>query len=97
MSVSSYVSSFVRNIFRKRRVDQDLDDEVRAYLDLVIDDKRAAGLSEVEARRAALIEVQGVEQVKERVREVRAGTVVEQLWHDVAYGVRVLIIALRGQ
>jgi putative ABC transport system permease protein len=91
MSVSSYVSSFVRNIFRKRRVDQDLDDEVRAYLDLVIDDKRAAGLSEVEARRAALIELQGVEQVKERVREVRAGTVVEQLWHDVAYGVRVLI------
>ena len=91
MPVSSYVSSFLRNIFRKRRVDQDLDDEVRAYLDLVIDEKRAAGLSATEARRAALIELQGVEQVKERVREVRAGTVVEQLWRDVAYGARVLI------
>jgi putative ABC transport system permease protein len=91
MPVSSYISSFFRNIFRKRRVDQDLDDEVRAYLDLVIDEKRAAGLADNEARRAALIELQGVEQIKERVREVRAGTVVEQLWRDVAYGGRVLI------
>src|SRR3954466_4936709 len=91
MSVSSYVSSFFRNIFRKRRVDQDLDDEVRAYLDLVIDDKRAAGLSDTESRRAALRELQGIEQIKECVRDVRAGTLAEQLWRDVAYGTRVLI------
>ncbi len=91
MSVSSYLSSLVRNIFRRRRVDQDLDDEVRAYLDLVIEENRAAGFPDDEARRAALIELQGVEQVKERVREVRAGTAVEQLCRDVAYGVRVLI------
>ncbi len=91
MSVRSYISSFFRNVFRTRRVDEDLDAEVRAYLDLMIDEKRAAGLPENDARRAALIELQGVEQVKERVREVRAGTVVEQLWRDVAYGVRVLI------
>src|SRR5436190_9622646 len=91
MSVSSYVSSFFRNIFRKRRMDQDLDDEVRAYLDLVIDEKRSAGLGDTEARRAALIELQGLEQIKERVREVRAGTLAEQLWRDLAYGIRVLI------
>jgi putative ABC transport system permease protein len=91
MWVPSYVSSFFRNIFRKRRVDQDLDDEVRSYLDLVIDEKRSAGLSDNEARRAALIELQGLEQIKERVRDVRAGTVVEQLCRDVRYGVRVLI------
>jgi predicted permease len=91
MSVPAYIASFLRNILRRHRVDQDLDDEVRAYLDLVIDEQRGAGLSEEEARRAALIELQGVEQVKEQVREVRAGTWVEQLSRDLAYGVRVLI------
>jgi putative ABC transport system permease protein len=86
----SRVSSFLRNIFRTRRVEQDLDDEVRAYLDMVIDEKRDSGLAEHEARRAALVEIQGVEQVKEHVREVRAGALVEQLWRDVTYAVRVL-------
>ena len=90
MPVPSRIASFFRNVCRKRRVEQDLDDEVRAYLDLVIDEKRATGLADDEARRAALVELQGLEQIKERVREVRAGTMVEQLWRDIAYGARVL-------
>ncbi len=91
MSVASRVSSFLRNILRRRRVEQDLDDEVKAYLDMVIDDKRASGLGDAEARRSALVELQGLEQVKERVREVRAGTLADQIWRDLTYGVRILL------
>jgi putative ABC transport system permease protein len=90
MSVSSRVSSFLRNIFGARRVEQDLDDEVRAYLDMVIDENRDSGLAEDEARRAALVEMEGFEQVKEHVREARAGALAEALWRDVTYAVRVM-------
>ena len=43
-----------------------------------------------EAKRAALIEVEGVEQVKERVRDVRLGSAVEAGARDARYGARVL-------
>ena len=76
MSVASRLSSLLRNFFRKREVEADLDTEVRSYLDLLVDEKRMAGLPEDAARRAALVELQGVEQIKERVRDVRAGTLV---------------------
>src|SRR5690242_16293862 len=80
----------LRNLFRRRHLDQDLDDEVRASLDLLIDEKRRVGLSEADARREALLELGGVEQVKEAVRDVRAGALVEQLGQDLAYACRVL-------
>lgn len=91
MSVLSRVSSFFRNMVRRRRVERDLDDEVRAYLDMLIDEKRESGLAYDEARRAALVEIAGVEQVKEHVREARAGALAEQLWRDVTYAVRVML------
>ena len=87
----SRLSSLLRNIFRKQRVEQDLDDEVRAYLDMLVDEKRGGGLEEREARRAALVELQGAEQIKESVRAVRAGATVEQLWRDLCYGMRMLL------
>ena len=82
--------SFLRHLFRMRRVERDLDEEVRAYLEMVIEEKRARGLSERQARRAALIELEGFEQVKERVREARSGAIAEQLWRDLTYAIRIL-------
>ncbi len=48
------------------------------------------GLSETEGRRAALIELGGTEQVKEQVREVRVGYVLETWIKDVRFGLRAL-------
>ena len=48
------------------------------------------GWSETEARRAALVELGGAEQVKEQVREVRLGHWVETLFKDLRFGVRSL-------
>jgi putative ABC transport system permease protein len=43
-----------------------------------------------EARRAAVIEIEGVEQVKERVRDVRLGSALDAAARDIRYGARVL-------
>ena len=90
MRVLARLSSVWRNLFRKARVEEDLDNEVDAYVAMLIDEKIAAGLPPAEARRAALIEFGGVQQVKERVRDVRAGVLLDTLWQDLRYAVRAL-------
>jgi predicted permease len=91
MPLVARLSSLVRNILQRQRVERDLDDEVRSYLQMLIDEKQRAGLSYAEARRSALIELQGLEQVKECVRQGRAGATVEQFVQDLSYGARVLL------
>lgn len=90
MTLFNRISSLVKNLFRKNRVERDLDEEVLAHLEMLVDEKIAAGLSPVEARRAALIELGGLEQVKEKVRDVRAGMFLERLGQDLRYGSRML-------
>ncbi len=90
MSPLPRLLSLLRNLFRKERVERDLDDEVSAYLDQLTDDKVAAGMSREQARREARIELGGVEQVKEEVRAARAGAMLEQFWRDVRVAVRSL-------
>ena len=65
-------------------------EEVHSYLEMLTDEKTRAGMSPPEARRRALIELGGVEQVKEQVREIRIGTRLETLFQDFRYGVRML-------
>ena len=84
------LASLRRNLFTRLRVERDLDDELRAYLDQLTEEKRAAGMGVIEARRAARIELGGVEQVKEEVRQVRTGQMLEQFLQDLRYGVRTL-------
>ena len=60
-----------RALRRSARADPDLEDELRAYADARTAAYEQRGLTPAEARRAALIEIGGVEQVKERVRDVR--------------------------
>ena len=74
----------------RKRVERDLDDELRAYLDQLTDEKRAGGMEVPEARRAARIEFGGMEQVKEEVRQVRSGQIVEELLQDLRCGMRML-------
>jgi predicted permease len=83
-------NSVLRNLFRKQQVESQLDDEIRAYVELTTDEKIAAGMSASEARRTALAEVGGIEQVKQAVRDHRAGAKVERLWQDARYGTRQL-------
>jgi predicted permease len=68
--------------------ERDLHDEIESVAEMLADEKRAAGLSDEDARRHARAEIGGVAQVQEAVRQGRAGALIEQTWQDVRYGVR---------
>ncbi|HSE97216.1 MAG TPA: ABC transporter permease, partial [Blastocatellia bacterium] len=90
MRIRSRLISLWRNTLHRGRVEQELTQEVEAYLEMLVEAKIKEGLQPAEARRAALIELGGVEQVKERVREVRMGHLLETLWQDLTFSARVL-------
>jgi predicted permease len=82
--------SALRNLFRGPQVKDQLDEELRAYIEMVTDERIAAGMSAPEARRTAMAEFGGIEQVKQIVRDNRAGTAAELVWQDVRYALRQL-------
>jgi len=88
MPLLSLIASTWRNLSNKDDVDQELTEELRAHVDLLTDQKIREGLEPEAARRAAVLEVGGVEQVKERVREVRMGRPLEDLSQDLRYALR---------
>jgi putative ABC transport system permease protein len=90
MTLGHRLKLLLRNLLHPDRADQDIDDELRAHLAMLIDEKVAAGIPEAEAPRAAIIELGGINQVKERVMEVRMGAMLEQLWRDARFGARLL-------
>jgi putative ABC transport system permease protein len=85
------LTSLCRNLFHKDRVDQEFTEEIQAYLDMLTETKIKQGLTPREARRNALVELGGVEQVHEKVREIRMGQFIETAWRDVRFGVRALV------
>ncbi len=80
----------IRNWRQKRRANEELDEEVRGYAEMLAEEKIRSGAGAGEARREAKIEMGGIEQVKERTREIRAGHFLETLWQDIRYGARML-------
>ncbi len=70
--------------------DNELSEELRAFVEHDAESKIRSGMTPDDARRAALIELGGVEQVKEHVRDARAGARWESIFRDVRYGVRSL-------
>jgi len=68
-----------------------LHDELESWLSLRTDELIAGGLDPREARRRASIELGGAEQVKESVRDVRRGRLLEQTLRDVRYAVRGMV------
>ncbi|MFL6584736.1 MAG: ADOP family duplicated permease [Chthoniobacterales bacterium] len=85
------ILSFWRNLTRKRAVERELADEIGSYLDLATRSKIREGMSPADARRQALREIGGIEQIKEQVRSSRAGFGIETLLGDLRYACRALL------
>lgn len=84
------LAALARNVFRRKHVERELAEEVDSYLELSADAKVRAGLDEAAARRAATLELGGVEQVKEEVRQIRLGHFLESRSQDLRFAVRSL-------
>src|SRR5262245_28204713 len=85
------VRSVFRNLLWTRQVEAELDEEVRAHLEMLVEEKIQEGMSGDQAQRAARLELGGMDQVKEQVRDVRAGHVLEALLQDFRFGLRMLL------
>ena len=78
------------NLFRRERIERELDAELRAYLELDVEENIRRGMAPKEARRTALAHL-AVETVKEECRDVQRFRVAEDLWRDLRHGFRRLL------
>ena len=85
-------SSFLRfcGLFRKERMERELNEELESHLEMHREDNRRAGMTEEEARRDALMKLGGVEQTKVSYRERRGLPWLEMFEQDLRFGLRVL-------
>ena len=90
MQVLVKIRSLLRNLFSLSGVEDDLDEEVHSHLEMLTDENVRAGMSYSEAARAARIELGGIEQVKEQVRDQRLGTWVYSVLCDCRFALRQL-------
>ena len=66
----------LRSVFRRARVEQELDDEIRDHIDRRVEEDVARGVPREQARQAALRAFGGIEQAKERCRDTRGGNAI---------------------
>ncbi len=78
------------SFFRRQRLDDDLDEELRSHIQLATEENQQRGMSEQEARTAALRAFGGVTQTRESYRVQRGLPFLEVLWSDLRYAVRQL-------
>ena len=88
MSLGTRLTSLWRTVFRGAHLDADLDAELRGHLEDLTERHVADGMSRDAARRAAQLEVGGLDQVKEQVRDLRIGRVIDDTLRDVRYACR---------
>ncbi len=77
-------------LFRRKKLDEDLDEELRSHLDLAVEENMCRGMSKEEARARAMREFGGVTQIKEDFRAQRGLPFLEILAQDTRYAVRQL-------
>src|SRR5256885_4478860 len=77
-------------LFRRRRLEDDLDDELRSHLEMSAEVNLRKGMSPADARREALRSFGGVEQTKEIYREQRGLPMIETTWQDLRFALRML-------
>ncbi len=77
-------------LVRKARLEQQLDDEVGAHLNMLTEENQRKGMSPEEARYAALRQFGNVSSIKEECRETWSIRFINEAVQDVRYGLRQL-------
>src|SRR6266403_1110229 len=77
-------------LFRRQRLENDLDAELRSHLEMAVERNLRKGMTATDARRDALVSFGGVEQTKERYRDQRGLPMIETTLQDLRFGLRML-------
>ena len=84
------IRALVRWLFRRDEIERALDADLADYIERSAAEKMRAGMTEAEARRAARIELGGVEQTKDSVRATLSSAAIDNTLADLGYAVRTL-------
>src|SRR6266513_5817117 len=90
MSLLRNLSDGLRSLFRKERVEGELDEELRGFLDMAAEEKMKQGMSRKDALRAVRLERGSPEVTKEVVRSVGWESFLETSWQDLHFATRML-------
>ncbi|HJR68975.1 MAG TPA: ADOP family duplicated permease [Gammaproteobacteria bacterium] len=90
MTILYRIRALVRWLFRRDQIERALDSDLADYIERSAAEKVRAGLSEAEARRAARIELGGVEQTKDSVRATLSWAAIENTLADLGHALRTL-------
>lgn len=80
--------SWIQAMFRRRRTEQILEDEVRHHIELQTEEYIRAGMTPEEAARAARLRFGTISSVQERCREQNKVLQVESVWQDLRFAFR---------
>src|SRR5215472_14374667 len=80
----------LRSFFRRAQPDRDLDTELRSHLEMAFERHLAQGMSPEQARRQAHLDFGGLEQTRQSYREARGLPVLDALFHDLRFALRML-------
>jgi len=80
----------LRSLFRWAQADQELDEELRDHLERKTEEYVAKGMTQEEARRRARLDMDGIEQSKEKCRDARRVNWIQDFIQDLRFGLRML-------
>ena len=80
----------LRSLFRWTQADQELDDELHDHLERKSEEYVAQGMTQEGARRRARIDLDGIEQTKEKCRDARRVNWIQDFVQDLRFGLRML-------
>ncbi len=80
----------LRALVRRSTVERELDAELQFHVEQQIEQFMNAGLDRDDAARRARLVFGGLDQIKEECRDARGTRLIEELWRDVQYAVRMM-------
>jgi predicted permease len=80
----------IATLFKRSRINAEMEEELRSHIQLRADDLERSGLARAEAERRARVEFGGQLRVKQECQEAAGGTLLESLWMDLRFALRML-------
>ena len=90
MSLLRNITSGLRSLFRRQQGQQELDEELRAFLEMAVEEKMQQGMNRQDALGAVRLEHGTPDTAKETVRAAGWESLIETLWQDLRFAVRLL-------
>src|SRR5580658_8377739 len=90
MGLLGNISAGLRSLMGRARVEGEMDEELRGFLEASTEEKRRAGMTPEQAALAARVEMGSANSVKHRICSAGWETAIQNLWQDFRYSVRML-------